>query len=357
MQDCSILQLIDMVEPVNVVHIVFAFVSVFGIVLLIDQRRLRALIYLLAVCGLSSIFNLLEETNITRPYYLITPAFTLLFGPLFYFVIRQFTDSENSIAKPALVHFIPFAIALGFTSWPQWVLMAGTISEIAYWFASLLRVRRFHRACLLQNSDAYGLRLQWLLTIIAVYIGITLIDLPRLNLQPYLNPDLRAAWYLLTQFAYLLLICILIVRAIKQPELFSAPDLALTRVEDYSHTSPYSETEQRHFDALDKLIRNERLYRQPRLSLREVAEGSGYNERELSRIINMGSSKNFCDYINGLRIEEVKAVIRDKAAKDQNILDIAMAAGFNSKSTFNAVFKQETGMTPSQFKVSQGPET
>ncbi len=59
--------------------------------------------------------------------------------------------------------------------------------------------------------------------------------------------------------------------------------------------------------------------------------------------------KNFSDFVNNYRIEEFKSKIQDPGNKKYTILSIAMDCGFNSKSSFNTVFKKLTGQTPTQY--------
>ena len=61
----------------------------------------------------------------------------------------------------------------------------------------------------------------------------------------------------------------------------------------------------------------------------------------------MGQS--FFDYVNGWRIEEAKPLIRNG---EQTVLAIAYEVGFNSRSSFYAAFKKQTGVTPSAYKSS-----
>jgi AraC-like DNA-binding protein len=71
--------------------------------------------------------------------------------------------------------------------------------------------------------------------------------------------------------------------------------------------------------------------------------------RYLSQLINKKSEKNFRDFINQFRIEEFKKRARDPDSKNYTLLSIAYECGFNSKATFNRVFKNHTGITPSTF--------
>jgi AraC-like DNA-binding protein len=61
-------------------------------------------------------------------------------------------------------------------------------------------------------------------------------------------------------------------------------------------------------------------------------------------------NKTFYDLVNGYRVEEAKRLLLDPKSKNNKILAIAFDSGFNSKTTFNTVFKKFTGFTPSDFK-------
>jgi AraC-like DNA-binding protein len=71
-------------------------------------------------------------------------------------------------------------------------------------------------------------------------------------------------------------------------------------------------------------------------------------------MLNEHFHKNFSDYINSLRIEEAKKILQDPA-NNKTILEILYETGFNSKASFNAYFKKETGLTPTEFKEACRP--
>jgi|GEM_PF-1133178 len=100
---------------------------------------------------------------------------------------------------------------------------------------------------------------------------------------------------------------------------------------------------------LDSLMRVEKLYLNEKLSLAEVAQNLEVNPKYLSMILNKSIGKSFYEYVNTFRIEEVKKLMLDPVNKNITIEAIANKAGFNSKSSFNAMFKKITGMTPKQF--------
>ena len=101
---------------------------------------------------------------------------------------------------------------------------------------------------------------------------------------------------------------------------------------------------------LKEMMEQDKLYRQANLNLNEVAQLLQCNPKQLSKLINEEFGQNFSDYINQYRIKEVKQKLHLKEYDHYTILAIAMDAGFNSKSSFNAVFKKSTGLTPRAFR-------
>lgn len=91
------------------------------------------------------------------------------------------------------------------------------------------------------------------------------------------------------------------------------------------------------------------LYLEPRLTLTQLAREMATNETYLSRTINQGAGKNFNRFVNEIRIEAAKERLKSDSA---DILTIALDCGFNSKATFNRVFREIEGKTPSGYRQS-----
>jgi AraC-like DNA-binding protein len=91
-------------------------------------------------------------------------------------------------------------------------------------------------------------------------------------------------------------------------------------------------------------------YLVPSITIDEISEDLSIPSWQLSHVINKSFRENFFNFMNEYRIEEAKKRLEDPEDTDRTILEILYESGFNSKSTFNHVFKQHTGMTPSEFK-------
>ena len=120
--------------------------------------------------------------------------------------------------------------------------------------------------------------------------------------------------------------------------------------EDESQKNKLSTKTDSYYQNLMKLMNDERLYTDVELTLQNLAERLGISSGYLSRIINEKENKNFFEFVNAFRIEEVKEKLVDKEYHHYSILGIALESGFKSKTTFNTVFKKFTGQTPSSYQ-------
>lgn len=103
-------------------------------------------------------------------------------------------------------------------------------------------------------------------------------------------------------------------------------------------------------EQLTEYMRLKKPYLNPELTLTHLASEIDISTHHLSQIINEQFKLNFFEYINQFRVEEVKSRINDPKFEHYSLLGIALDSGFNSKSSFNRIFKRFTNQTPSQFK-------
>ncbi|MEM6802934.1 MAG: AraC family transcriptional regulator, partial [Bacteroidota bacterium] len=104
---------------------------------------------------------------------------------------------------------------------------------------------------------------------------------------------------------------------------------------------------------IEEYIEEEKVHLNPNLTLKDLAKGTGMSLHDVSEVINSGIGVSFKEYINGFRVEEVKKMLLNTKYDHLSLLAIAYDCGFNSKATFNRVFKAKTGKTPSEYKHSQ----
>jgi AraC-like DNA-binding protein len=100
---------------------------------------------------------------------------------------------------------------------------------------------------------------------------------------------------------------------------------------------------------ITRKLADERVYLNEELSLSTLAHELEVEPHQLSRFLNIHLHTTFTALINSYRVNEAKALLINES-KD-TILNIAFAAGFNSKASFNRIFKKVTGMTPSEYRL------
>lgn len=116
----------------------------------------------------------------------------------------------------------------------------------------------------------------------------------------------------------------------------------------YARSALDAERMARIAEKLQRAMDEEQLFADPDLSLRDLSDRIGVSENYISQTLNDQLGRNFFDFVNAARIESAKRLLRQP---DRTVLDVALAVGFNSRSTFNAAFRKHAGSTPSRFRA------
>lgn len=104
--------------------------------------------------------------------------------------------------------------------------------------------------------------------------------------------------------------------------------------------------------SLYELMR-EKVFCDEDLSLSKLAEMAEVKPGQLSEYFHKRYGFGFYQYINQYRIDEAKRLLLE--SEERSILSIADAVGFNSKSTFNRVFLESVGFTPTEYRKQSKP--
>ncbi|MCK5149261.1 AraC family transcriptional regulator [bacterium] len=283
-----------------------------------------------------------------------------LIGPLLYLYIRTLIDLKKNPGKqdlwhavPAIVFFIYFAIRLSriaeFNPWGSSVKVVFGIAILlqqALYMGLILRLLVRHHikpyALILKNGIGLpaGLRLFMVVFILVWQIKLQsfiLIDVwQRFGFCPYAE-----SLYFLIMFLSVNLLAII---AIHHPEWLYPP--SRTSLEQVDKKAMQKMRGQ----LLSQMVK-EKIYHDSALTLPILARRLSMPPRQLSQLIHVEFGSNFCDFINGYRVDEAKQYLSD-ADLDVRVLEVAYDVGFNSKSAFNRVFKKNTGMTPRAFRQS-----
>jgi AraC-like DNA-binding protein len=141
---------------------------------------------------------------------------------------------------------------------------------------------------------------------------------------------------------------------IKQENIFTTQEVVENlrteekgRSDKYKKSGMKSELVEELYGKLLKIMDEEKPYLDPRLSLTALAQLMEISPNQLSQIINQKASVNFHDFVNNYRVEEF--IQNAQKNKNFSLLALALDSGFNSKSSFNNIFKKQKGISPSKY--------
>lgn len=302
----------------------------------------------------------------------------LLIGPVTYFYVRSLLDVSFRFGKKEALHLIPasvymlYSIVVAITDLiildeyyfyadgrdkdlSPWYQILGVLSMITYALLSLKIYLRYRRDILNLVSFAESIKLKWVQQFLIALCIILLVRITFLVLFPDWG-DFGTKWWHYVAFAVLAYYI-----AITGYSNTIKATIALSEDEDPStndiqdeagqtSVTPKNDIDVEHWKVkVEQLLRESMCYKNPELSLSELAQQLGLSNGHLSRVINKGFSLNFNDFINQYRIEAVKSAINEGADKRLTLLAIALDSGFNSKTTFNRAFKKHMAMTPNEY--------
>lgn len=105
-----------------------------------------------------------------------------------------------------------------------------------------------------------------------------------------------------------------------------------------------------HVGALRELMETERPYLRSEIRLADLARQLGISGRTLSHVLADGMGGSFYEVVNGYRVSEAKRRLADPRFGHFTVLAVGLDSGFSSKASFNRVFKERTGETPSGYR-------
>jgi AraC-like DNA-binding protein len=109
------------------------------------------------------------------------------------------------------------------------------------------------------------------------------------------------------------------------------------------------------FKMILRKIEAKELYKDPNLGIHELARHMKRTRITVSKAINIAGRTNFASLINSFKVNEARRILHEENP-EMSMSDIATAAGFSSRTSFNRHFKELTGFTPSQYLQMRNSE-
>ncbi len=372
----------------QVIFISGIFMSFFIALLLVTKKEkvltdkiLALWIFIIGIHLLGYYFNQIGYWQ-KYPHLIGTTApFPLLHGPMLYLYTLYSLRRDNSLRKIDYLHFAPVLLAylymfnfFFFYSVHQKIkvdhgeirnleifkyilLIAILISGITYALMAY-RLTWIHKHKI-DNNFSYreGINLKWLqnciLAIALVFFSATIIYFMREAIGFKFSFNADYIFYLII----ILLVFYIGYFGIKHENIFTNNPQIIQKEENHQSSSKYKNSGLKEHDAkkLHQALLNrmscEKPFLDPKLTLSELAKQLETSPNWLSQVINQYEKNNFHDFVNRYRIEEF--IQKASENKNYSILALALDSGFNSKSSFNNVFKKHQGITPSEYLSAQ----
>jgi AraC-like DNA-binding protein len=353
-------------------------IGFFLCLLLIAKREKSAADYILVIWLLLISVLLVSRYLVQTNEYLHFPELTvfgiplpLTQGPCLYLYVLYQTQARRFRWKDML-HFLPLLISellfidfyfLPFGEKVSIVQQSGRgfetrllinlagifISGLVYIPLAYLVLRKFRRNLKHDFSNTERINFNWLLYLI---IGMAVVWIVVLFVQDDMLIYGSVAIFLLW-IAYF---------GVRQVQVFSYTRTTYRNLEPAGEataaaTQPAVINEEvasdpeliRLFEQLTFILREKRPYRDPELTLTDLARLAGIHPNTLSKVINSQTGKSFYDLINGYRIDAFLEEVRKEENSQYTFMSIAYDCGFNSKASFNRNFKKHTGLTPTEY--------
>lgn len=339
----------------------------------------------LSFCWSITVFGfLVQSPSVFTRYphiYASLDVFALLFFPLVYVYVRTYLYKDTRQIKKHLIHFIPgllylivfspFLLMDSSTkaemitnrSFPEWFHLMQMIFNLVIVaqgiFYTIISLRKLHhfqyfrrlRMTRVQIASIKWLRLFLLINVILWVIGTmgAILEIMLITI----GIDLFGLFYL----GLTMLTIVLGVFTIRRPEFFSEEEdivkYSFSKLKA-SEIADKEETGSKEYDLLLDYIENEKPYLKPDLKMQDLVDATGLSYKRISQIFNNELKQSFFDYLNKYRIDTAILLLNDGFHKKHTLPHLAEEAGFNSKTTFNRLFKKHTGLTPTEYIQSQG---
>lgn len=333
--------------------------------------------------------DIYHSAYIIFEYYKVFPHFTgatyafpFLYGPIFYLYAKLISSGDNYFNPRYYLHFIPFILVViyGFifvymqdsefkfalirNEQPvpglKTITLLKPVHGMIYVFFTIGVVRDYNNKIRNSFSTIERINLGWLRHLaigLSVVWGIVVVSyVVNAFSEKEISMDYliyMAASVVIYSIGYL---------SLRQPQIFQpaiqkqgeepVPAAKIKTAEGTSYQkSGLSDKEaENHLKNLLNVMETDKPYLNSELTLGDLAEKLSMSTHNLSEILNTRLKQNFYDFINRYRVEEVKRRLADKESEKYSLLSIAFDSGFNSKSSFNTIFKKQTGTTPSQYR-------
>lgn len=280
----------------------------------------------------------------------------VLFGPFVIYVIHflYFYGWIFSVTDPNTIEIKNGMLYIERAAPWSWVLFVALflIIEPFYlvWFYTMFR--SYKRKIFSSVSNTDKIHLDWIKTLFSIR-GFTALVLVPVSLMAVGSGFIPMQYLQITiEGVSLLFFFLLGYYGFNQTAVFSnvvGQPIQEREQASYERSGLTQESAIELHEKLVMLMVRDKPYLNGELSAKDLASMAGISTNHLSEILSKVQHQNFYDFVNSYRVKEVKAKLRNPQYAHYTLLALALDSGFNSKTSFNTVFKRFTGKTPSEY--------
>lgn len=360
---------ISIIQLVTICAVVNGFVFAFLLLEKKENRFANRFLSITLICMCLTFTPYMLDPSIWDQYrWLAWMPFSLSYwiGPAFYFYVRTLTNAGFRFNKKHLWHFSPIVLNYihsiyhgifpgNITPWHWFHFVAelfeslAIISILIYMVVSFRWIRKYQQQLLDNVSSISKIDLQWVKkAIVVIIVSFVLIFIFLCVSSGISGMVFFHQWNEYRVTILLLYACTLYWLSIHGYR--QSQTIKISKPKDFLVDLPDSESS-KIIGQLNNAMLSEKLFRNPELNLQSLSKLVGVSERSISEVLNGHLNKNFYQFVNEYRVKDVQEKLMDPNNSNLKILSLAFDAGFNSKATFNRLFKGYTGLTPKEFKI------
>lgn len=322
------------------------------------------------------LINTLDIANSNHFFHFLPFATELAIAPLIYLYSVSLIIQENKFRPINVIHFLPFAF---FQLWAifvyvsvfnidafedktlivqsyyysvtkdieDYLTVASIFSYLSFGFVKLTRYRQYIRDNIAESNYP---TFTWLKNVFLLSTGLLVFLIVNMIISRLTNLQGNSILHWKIYFVYIAcIIYYLGFKGYKLPRLNIKPSTQELPTKAARKLTP--EKIKQVSTAFKNNVVDSKLYLDPNINALELSKIIGVSQSTLSYAINQFFGKSFRDYINELRIEEVKTRLLDQQHNQTSVLALALECGFNSEASFYRIFKNSTGMSPKAFSA------
>lgn len=340
--------------------------------------KVLAIILLLPACTALSNFFMYKKLYDLVWYVQLQFVAILAMGPLTYFYIQMMLGEKVKIDLYTLAHFIPsfaaFYLLPYHYSLPQaqqklfvdnfygdqvwyvyWSNLILGFQYLTYAIVSAVKVHKTEKIILQFYSSESFVKIKFLKEFLYLNLILSLVALPTSVIMGNEWSDLIIVPVCMVIYTFYIYYQSMNTGAIFDKTQYNSyleniAPMKIYREERYLHSRMSEKEVEDCFAEIEEYFAAQQPWLDSELKLTHVSKELQLSAHKVSEVINRKAGLNFNEFVNNYRLEYAKSLLENDLNKSMKMEHVGLDSGFNTKSNFYKIFKEKTGLTPSEYR-------